>query len=194
EGLTYAEIADRLEVPQTTVEALLFRARKALRREFLAVSGEGRLASVPLVGALVRRLAAMRDRAAGLMPSLSQLAGPVAAGAAAAVLAAAPFAPAPQASHRPARAAAIAHVASTSAAPPSIDSAAPSSATGAAPHANVSPRGPKAVPGVQKMSSGEARRNASSMPVLLDIGGAGAGADPNAPVTWVTSYLSGGGR
>lgn len=39
-GLSYAEIADDLAVPQTTVETLLFRARKALRREYLAVSGE----------------------------------------------------------------------------------------------------------------------------------------------------------
>jgi len=40
EGLSYAEISERLEVPVTTVEGLLHRARKALRREFAADAAE----------------------------------------------------------------------------------------------------------------------------------------------------------
>jgi RNA polymerase sigma-70 factor (ECF subfamily) len=39
-GWSYNRIADHLQVPLTTVEALLHRARKALRREFLAVTAE----------------------------------------------------------------------------------------------------------------------------------------------------------
>jgi len=42
-GWTYQQIADHYEVPIGTVEALLFRARKALKREFLAVAGADRL-------------------------------------------------------------------------------------------------------------------------------------------------------
>lgn len=41
-GWSYQAIAEHLDVPITTVEALLHRARKALRREFLAVAGDER--------------------------------------------------------------------------------------------------------------------------------------------------------
>lgn len=51
EALSYAEIAGRLDVPLTTVEALLHRARKALRREYVAAGGERRgLLGLPQVG------------------------------------------------------------------------------------------------------------------------------------------------
>ena len=58
-GWSYSEIADHLDVPLTTVEALLHRARKALRREFASVSGEDcgrRLGAAALGGGLVARL------------------------------------------------------------------------------------------------------------------------------------------
>ncbi|MGH9139324.1 MAG: RNA polymerase sigma factor, partial [Acidimicrobiales bacterium] len=60
-GLSYNHIAEHLQVPITTVEALLHRARRALRREFMAVAGEtpataaaggARLHSFPPVAAL----------------------------------------------------------------------------------------------------------------------------------------------
>jgi RNA polymerase sigma-70 factor (ECF subfamily) len=41
-GWSYQQIATHLDVPMTTVEALLHRARKALRREYLAVGGDDR--------------------------------------------------------------------------------------------------------------------------------------------------------
>jgi RNA polymerase sigma-70 factor (ECF subfamily) len=41
QGWAYQQIADHYEVPVGTVEALLFRARKALKREFLAVANVG---------------------------------------------------------------------------------------------------------------------------------------------------------
>lgn len=55
-GWSYQAIAEHLDVPLTTVEALLHRARKALRREYLAVAGEdaaGRLAVLGGLGAVL---------------------------------------------------------------------------------------------------------------------------------------------
>src|SRR3954453_7275614 len=61
--MSYDEIAAELGVPHSTVEALLFRARRALRREFHRVSAE-QLAGVPVLGWLAERAARMRDRVA----------------------------------------------------------------------------------------------------------------------------------
>lgn len=81
EGWSYQRIADHYDVSLGTVEALLFRARKALKREFLKVShGEraGILAGVPVLGWLGwlgRRLAAFRARVEALAgPNLAPLA------------------------------------------------------------------------------------------------------------------------
>lgn len=54
-GWSYQEIAQHYAVNQGTVEQLLFRARKALKREFLALGGDGRLAALPALGLLSRR-------------------------------------------------------------------------------------------------------------------------------------------
>jgi RNA polymerase sigma-70 factor (ECF subfamily) len=65
-GWSYQQLASHLDVPVTTVEALLHRARKALRREYAAVAGEdaGRLAAFGGLAALLVRskswLAALR--------------------------------------------------------------------------------------------------------------------------------------
>jgi RNA polymerase sigma-70 factor (ECF subfamily) len=60
---SYRRIAQHYGVSLGTVEALLFRARTALRREFAAVAGAGReLAALPVIGAVFRRLAAFRER------------------------------------------------------------------------------------------------------------------------------------
>lgn len=90
-GWTYQQIADHYEVPVGTVEALLFRARKALKREFLAVAGastgqgQGRgsgaerwtgWAGVPVVGWIARRLAAFKAKTAAAWSSAG---GPIAA-------------------------------------------------------------------------------------------------------------------
>ena len=78
-GWSYQQIADHYNVTMGTVEALLFRARKALRREFLALAGpDARLASLPVLG-VMWRLAA---RARVSLDDLSSQLGPaVAAGA-----------------------------------------------------------------------------------------------------------------
>lgn len=86
-GWSYQHIADHLEVPVTTVEALLHRARKALRREFLSVVGGGRLAALPVVGWAFAGVAKLRTRAAGA----SQLVAPAAATVAAVGLAVGPL-------------------------------------------------------------------------------------------------------
>jgi len=183
-GMSYAEIAGHLEVPQSTVEALLFRARKALRREFLAVSGEGRLATLPVIGIVWRRLVGVRSRIGDLVPTISQLSGPVAAGAMAAVITATPFV----ASNGPAvpvrTLAPVTTVATTSA--PTAPAVTVSTLTPAT--APVRPRPSTAaapVEGVETVPSDEARKRASDMPVVVDAGAAGLGVDPHDLLDWV---------
>jgi RNA polymerase sigma-70 factor, ECF subfamily len=83
QGWSYQEIADHYEVTLGTVEALLFRARKALKREFLAVVGGDRnWAGIPVLGAAFGKVAAAKARieawASGVVPALS---GPAVAAA-----------------------------------------------------------------------------------------------------------------
>lgn len=74
---SYQHIADHYGVTVGTVEALLFRARKALRREFLtATGGEGRWAAVPILGLLARPMASWRARLEMWFSALPPLAGP----------------------------------------------------------------------------------------------------------------------
>lgn len=89
-GMTYADIAQHLDVPTSTVEALLHRARKALRREFVAVSGEslGRLGALPGLAWLTDRAVRLRDR----IPALAEAVRPLALGVAGVAMVAAPVA------------------------------------------------------------------------------------------------------
>jgi hypothetical protein len=195
--MTYAEIADHLEVPQSTVEALLFRARRALRREFFAVAGDGRLAGIPLVGALLRRLATVRDRVAEQMPSVSQLSTGAAASAMAVVLATVPFSPSAPTAGAAAAPARVPNVATTSfvspAATPPPSAAVDGTPTTTGPQpAAVEPATPPAA--VETMSADEARSDAADMPVVLDGGGAGAGVDPTEALGWARTYLQGEDR
>ncbi len=86
-GLTYDEIADELEVTHSTVETLLHRARRALRREYLAVSGERRLAGLGALAWLSRRTADLRARLGDRLPELAAVTTPVGAGAVSAMIA-----------------------------------------------------------------------------------------------------------
>ena len=62
-GWTYQQIANHYDVTMGTVEALLFRARKALRREFLSLAGDDHtLASLPFIGVILRGAATLRGR------------------------------------------------------------------------------------------------------------------------------------
>jgi RNA polymerase sigma-70 factor (ECF subfamily) len=83
-GWSYQQIADHYSVTMGTVEALLFRARKALKREFLALAGpDARLAGLPVLGAMWRFAARMRvrmnDLASHLAPAAAASAISVAA-------------------------------------------------------------------------------------------------------------------
>ena len=72
-GLSYQQIADHYEVPLGTVEALIFRARKALKREFLAVAGSDRMggfAALPVFGGLLRHWGAVKAKVAGWASTL----------------------------------------------------------------------------------------------------------------------------
>ena len=57
-GWSYQRIADHYDLSMAAVEALLFRARQSLRREFTVVAGpdSGVAAGVPVLGWLFRRL------------------------------------------------------------------------------------------------------------------------------------------
>lgn len=75
QGWSYQQIADHFNVTLGTVEALLFRARKALRREFLALVGEdGRLIALPGLGLLLRGAANLRSRLHDLSSQVTPLA------------------------------------------------------------------------------------------------------------------------
>jgi RNA polymerase sigma-70 factor (ECF subfamily) len=65
DGWSYQHIAAHYGVSLGTVEALLWRARRALRREFIAVAGPestGAAAGIPVLGWLVRRMHGIRVR------------------------------------------------------------------------------------------------------------------------------------
>lgn len=176
EGLTYAQISERLAVPQSTVEALLFRARKALRREFMAVSGEGKLASLPVIGVLVRRVLHARDRIADALPTLTQLSGPVAAGAMA-VLASSPFSSSAPALAATAPMPRVAHVATTSS-PAVVDVPPVALPAPQTPSRRDAGRRSGSAPGIERLPAEQARTEAASMPVFVDLGPYGLGADP----------------
>lgn len=83
-GWSYQQIADHYNVTLGTVEALLFRARKALRREFVALAGEeSRFGILPVVGLALRGLYGLKAR----LSDLSSNALPVAAAGAASIAA-----------------------------------------------------------------------------------------------------------
>ena len=174
ESLTYDQIAERLGVPHSTVEALLFRARRALRREFAAVSME-RLVAVPVLGGLLLRAGRLRDRIGAHGPDFSAIGGSIAAGALTAVLVALPSAPAPDVVTESPRI----HAAAAAGPAPSVmrpEVPAPASGrSGARPAENPEPvrRSP-----LRPMTPDEAHEEAARMPVHLDLDSMGAGIDP----------------
>ncbi|HWH32680.1 MAG TPA: RNA polymerase sigma factor, partial [Egibacteraceae bacterium] len=73
EGLSYQDIALRLGIPETAVAPLLFRARKALQREYLAITQQERSAVVvPALLFLADAARRLRDRLAAMVPYLPE--------------------------------------------------------------------------------------------------------------------------
>jgi len=82
QGLSYEDIAREIGAPLTTVPPLLHRARAALRREYLALTEQERIAVVPAFlassAAGWRRLRARAMQTVSSMPDMSGLAAPMA--------------------------------------------------------------------------------------------------------------------
>lgn len=62
QGWSYKRIAAHLDVSPGAVEALLVRARKALKRQVILLCGDRRLAGLPVLGASIRRLRSLLGR------------------------------------------------------------------------------------------------------------------------------------
>ena len=204
-GWSYHQIAHHLDVPLTTVEALLHRARKALKREFLAASSGSRLAGVPVLGWLVFRMARLRARVSGKTASqLAPIAGSAAAGVAAISLVLNPFASSPSSPALSRPPAAVTHVSTT---PTSYDVGAPVTvpapvvaATGEHPTATataaklpppVVSAGPVGVYSGPEATKAAQQANAEQ-PVQLDLPLVQAGVNPVQTVNDLVNHLPGG--
>jgi RNA polymerase sigma-70 factor (ECF subfamily) len=173
--LTYEQIAGQLGVPHSTVETLLFRARKALRREFHAVAGE-RLAAIPGIGWVLVRAGRLRARLAAVGPDVGTIGGALAAGAATAALAVLPgVAPVPAApAPRP-----VALAESPAAAVlVTLPQAPAPTAPALRPAATAStPPPPERRHVVRPTTAAEAKGEARTMPIQVDLDQTGVGID-----------------
>ena len=207
-GWSYQQIAVHLDVPVTTVEALLHRARKALKREFLSVAGGSRLAGFPVIGWLVFRMARLRTKVTGKTASqLAPVAGSAAAGVAAIGLVLNPFGPAPALPTlaRPPAAVALASTWSIPPAPAPTDiSILPPPTASSAPPAEH-PRAADAPPPpppvasagpVAEYSGPEGTQHApeanAEQPLQVDMTVVQAGLNPEQIVTDAANHLPGG--
>ena len=184
DGWSYQRIADHYDVTLGTVEALLHRARRALRREFEKVGGG--LAALPGFGWLGRRLDGLRARAS----SVSDLANPLSAAVATAAIAAGSIAmgAGTAAPPPPPPAVSVAAPAASSGGPDAVTliaaTAPSSSATEVAaptPPAPTSPSGSGRPPAVATDYE-SAREYNEGAPVRTNIGGTRVGLDPAAAV------------
>ena len=203
QGWSYQQIADHLGVPMTTVEALLHRARKALRREFLAVSSGTRLASVPFLGWAVVRIARLRTRVTGrTAEQFAPVAGSAVASIAAVGLVLSPFAPVgpPVSLSRPPAATAYvssSNSSSAAAAPAGeltgLTVTAPASTTrrSTPTTAPLAQAGPVAI-GTGDQATDAAQQENEQQPVQADVGILQVGANPAQTVGDVLNHLPGG--
>ena len=191
EGLSYAQIGDHLDVPVTTVEALLHRARKALRREYATVAGESRgMWGLPIFGLAASRLGQLRAKISERWVEIGAVGAPVVAGAITAALVLTP-APGAEPVRTTTPAAATATEARTDTLP---DPGAPVVLDPAGPGASSAPvasdPAPAPAPAAPTASAGpvdvfvgpeavdRAADESADMPVSSDVGHAFAGLDP----------------
>lgn len=193
ESMSYADIAGTLDVPLTTVEALLHRARKALRREYaVVVGGDGRgFLGLPVLGWLATKAGRLRARLDERWAEIVAVGAPVAVGAVTAAVILVPSAP-QDASEVETSSAPITAIAAEPTAPP-----APGPTFDAPPMAPVAPEPavPSTVPPttaavepaidagpvdvyVGPEGTEAARQKAREMPVSGTFGPADAGIDP----------------
>lgn len=193
-GWSYQRIADHYGVTLGTVEAVLHRARKALRREYLRLAGEARgLAAVPVLGWFVRRLQDLRARA----PELTELASPLAVKVASVVLAAGaagmfgrpdPGAPAATVPRLPARPAAVATTLPPPPPAPAPQRAAPrpTAAPATTAPAATAPARPRVV---TRVPAERAQAFNEKAPLSVEVGPYSVGVDPREVVSGVQSVL-----
>ncbi|HZT66227.1 MAG TPA: sigma-70 family RNA polymerase sigma factor [Acidimicrobiales bacterium] len=187
---SYEAIADHHGVSVATVESLLWRARQALRREFALVAGEdGRLAALPVIGALLRRIRSVWHPWARALtrfsPELGGLFGNAAAMAAIGAMMLAPLGsqPADSTHHPTARTAAIP---AGRVAPPTAPLSPSASALSPTSGWVISPRGEPAFPTVRQpaaapiMTASSAAARAKQDPVNAGTAGITVGSDPHA--------------
>jgi RNA polymerase sigma-70 factor, ECF subfamily len=204
QGWSYQKIAEYYEVSLGTVEQLLLRARRALKREFAAVSGseKGMAAGIPVIGWVLRRLGDLRLRpwTLDVAPALANgaVSMAVVVGSAAGLAAVAPDgrspAPQPPAHHMemvtppPALTAPALPPAAETA--PAADSAAsePAPAAAATPATVGQPSAPSPQP-VEVTSAEDARDQGEAAPVRAEVEGTGGSADPFAGVNELADYL-----
>jgi len=195
EGWSYQHIASHYGVSLGTVEALLWRARRALKREFIAVAGPeagGAAAGIPFIGWMIRRMHGLRMRVAQwtdhAMPAITNgaVSMAVVVGSSAGMSALVSEAPSAAAA-APARTAIVRMAAAEPnlAATPDVNAAV--QATRTAPAAVVAPSSAKPSTGAQTYVSASgvtlannpnARTESNTHPTHLDLGLAGGWIDP----------------
>jgi len=199
-GWSYQHIADHYQVSVGTVEGLLWRARHALRREFLGLCGA--VAAFPVIrrftvgsgNAPTGALAALGS--VGAVVALAIGAGPPPAAPTVSLLMAADVAPALPA---PARAVTVTPRyagAAPSAAPatrPAAASAPPAAPPASAPSRAASQHLTTLVPHAQLMSPAAAATAARQKPIVIELGPEGPviGIDPGVPIPLTHVALGG---
>jgi RNA polymerase sigma factor (sigma-70 family) len=194
DGWSYQHIADHYDVSLGTVEALLHRARRSLRREFdlLAGADSRRGFGLPVLGWVARRLEQARSRiggwetawtpvignavAAGVVVVGSALSGPAAAPTEATAVHMIPAATVQEAP-RPVEAAAPAEGRAAAALRPAVQGAPVHAVEAATPTAVDHPEAPR---GEGLLGASEARRRSRQQPTGGDTGNGatGGGLDP----------------
>jgi RNA polymerase sigma-70 factor (ECF subfamily) len=192
QGWSYQHIAAHYGVSLGTVEALLWRARRALKREFIAVAGPestGAAAGLPLIGWLVRRAHGLRMRVGewtqSALPAIANGAVSMAivvgssAGAAALVNTNAAADPGTRQVPTVSR---LAQTAPTLAQPPAATPAPQVQTTHAVRASTPSASGERTVAsvrGITVASNPNARADSNAHPAHIDLGIAGGWIDPH---------------
>lgn len=183
---SYQRIAEHYGVTLGTVEALLHRARKALRREFRAVADDTAWAGVPVVGWLIRRAAGLRVRAAELRSVATPLGAAVASVVVAAGVTVGGGAPPP----RPAPPSSFAAAPVTAISPAAVPVP---TATGASKAAASGPAAQHAARRAKQQAASPYRRAKDfnqQAPVAAHLATTSIGADPGTILTDTNNYVA----